>query len=178
MIIPQNYLYNGKVSNLNTRPAWGLLVVGAVIVIALLLSPLWIDRVVETENSNVSSGPFPPAFNELSNEAREMYNNLYGADRQRAIDLVGARLADPVSGRVMEVYTTEPGLQVYSGNFLTGKDSDIGKGGKPYIARGAICLETQHFPDSPNKPHFPTTVLRPSQTYVTTTTFAFTTKAP
>jgi aldose 1-epimerase len=89
-----------------------------------------------------------------------------------------ARLGDPVSGRVMEVYTTEPGLQVYSGNFLTGKDSDIGKGGKPYGVRGAICLETQHFPDSPNQPHFPSTVLNPGQRFRSVTIFRFAPKFP
>ncbi len=89
-----------------------------------------------------------------------------------------ARLADPVSGRAMEVYTTEPGLQVYSGNFLTGKDMDIGKGGKPYPVRSAICLETQHFPDSPNHPHFPSTVLNPGQTFRSVTIFRFTPKFP
>src|SRR2546430_12768721 len=62
-----------------------------------------------------------------------------------------ARLADPASGRVMEVYTTEPGMQLYTGNFNTGKPpADVGKGGKPYNFREAVCLETQHFPDSPN----------------------------
>ena len=89
-----------------------------------------------------------------------------------------ARLADPVSGRVLEVYTTEPGVQVYSGNFLTGKDSDIGKGGKPYPIRSAICLETQHFPDSPNHPHFPSTVLNPGQTFRSVTIFRFSPKFP
>jgi aldose 1-epimerase len=89
-----------------------------------------------------------------------------------------ARLADPLSGRVMEVYTTEPGLQVYSGNFLTGRDNDIGKGGKPYTVRGAICLETQHFPDSPNHPHFPSTVLNPGQTFRSVTIFRFAPKFP
>ena len=89
-----------------------------------------------------------------------------------------ARLADPVSGRVMEVYTTEPGMQVYSGNFLTGKDSDIGKGGKAYSVRGAICLETQHFPDAPNHPHFPTTVLNPEQWFRSVTLFRFAPRLP
>ncbi len=84
-----------------------------------------------------------------------------------------ARLADPISGRTMEVYTTEPGMQFYSGNFLTGKDSDIGKGGKPYTRRSAVCLETQHFPDSPNRPEFPTTVLTPGQWFRSVTVYRF-----
>ena len=84
-----------------------------------------------------------------------------------------ARLSEPVTGRVMEVFTTEPGLQVYTANSLTGKGTDIGKGGKPYGSRSAICLETQHFPDSPNQPRFPSTVLNPGQEYRSTTVYRF-----
>jgi aldose 1-epimerase len=71
----------------------------------------------------------------------------------------------------MEVWTTEPGLQFYSGNFLNGKD--IGKGGKPYPFRGAFCLEAQHFPDSPNRPEFPSVVLKPGSTYQQKTMYKF-----
>jgi aldose 1-epimerase len=83
------------------------------------------------------------------------------------------RVYDPTSGRVMEVTTTEPGVQFYTANNM---GTVKGKSGKTYKQHDAFCLETQHFPDSPNKPHFPSTVLRPNQTYVTTTTFAFTTR--
>lgn len=83
-----------------------------------------------------------------------------------------AIVKSPKTGIVMEVYTTEPGLQFYSGNFLTGVDKD-GKGGKSYPFRSAFCLETQHFPDSPNQPNFPSTVLKPGQTYSTSTTYKF-----
>lgn len=76
------------------------------------------------------------------------------------------------TGIKMEVYTTEPGLQFYSGNFLTGADQD-GKGGKSYPHRSAICLETQHFPDAPNHPNFASTVLKPGETYKTSTTYKF-----
>jgi aldose 1-epimerase len=77
-----------------------------------------------------------------------------------------ARLADPHSGRVMEVLTTEPGLQFYSGNKLSGTPPrDRGKGGRLYGRRDALCLEPQHFPDSPNHPHFPSTMLRPGERY-------------
>jgi aldose 1-epimerase len=82
-----------------------------------------------------------------------------------------AEVHEPKTGRVMEVWTTEPGLQFYTGNFLDG--SFHGKGGKPYPFRGAFCMETQHFPDSPNKPGFPTTVLKPGATYHTTTVYRF-----
>lgn len=82
-----------------------------------------------------------------------------------------AFLRDPVSGRMMEVLTTEPGLQFYSGNFLDG--TDMGKGGVVYEHRNGLCLETQHFPDSPNQPGFPSTVLRPGETYRSTTVYRF-----
>ena len=82
-----------------------------------------------------------------------------------------ARLEDPTSGRIMDVRTTEPGLQFYSGNFLDG--TMIGKSGKPYPHRSALCLETQHFPDTPNKPSFPSTLLTPGESYYTTTVYAF-----
>lgn len=88
-----------------------------------------------------------------------------------------ARVEEPNSGRVMEVYTTEPGLQFFSGNNLAGADPiDIGKGSKPYEFRGAFCLETQHFPDSPNKPNFPSTVLNPGDTFESSTIYKFSTK--
>ena len=84
---------------------------------------------------------------------------------------LAARVAEPTSGRVMEVTTTEPGVQFYTGNFLDG--TIVGRGGKTYGKRAGFCLETQHFPDSPNKPAFPSVVLRPGQTYKTTTQYAF-----
>lgn len=84
---------------------------------------------------------------------------------------LAARVQEPVTGRVMEVHTTEPGVQLYTGNHLDG--SFAGKGGTRYGKRSALCLETQHFPDSPNKPDFPSTVLRVGDTYRTTTIHRF-----
>ena len=84
---------------------------------------------------------------------------------------LAARLVDPKTGRSMEVRTTEPGMQFYSGNKLDGSMS--GKGGHVYRARTGLCLETQHFPDSPNKPNFPSTVVRPGERYQSTTVFKF-----
>jgi aldose 1-epimerase len=84
---------------------------------------------------------------------------------------LAAIVKEPISGRVMEVFTTEPGLQFYSGNFLDG--NDIGKDGKKYGYRSAFCLEAQHFPDSPNQPSFPSTVLRPGETYKQKTIYKF-----
>ncbi len=82
-----------------------------------------------------------------------------------------ARVLEPESGRILEVYTSEPGVQFYGGNFLNGETP--GKKGKSYDFRGAFCLETQHFPDSPNKKQFPTTLLEPEEEYWTTTVYAF-----
>jgi len=82
---------------------------------------------------------------------------------------LAARLRDPTSGLALEVLTTEPGLQLYSGNFLDG--SDVGKGGAVYGYRNGLCLETQHFPDSPNRLEFPSTVLRPGETYESETVY-------
>lgn len=81
-----------------------------------------------------------------------------------------ADLYEPASGRRMRVLTTEPGVQIYTAIHLRGVN---GKGGKTYNPYGGVCLETQHFPDSPNKPHFPTTVLRPGETFRSTTIYAF-----
>lgn len=84
---------------------------------------------------------------------------------------LAARVREPSSGRVMEVFTTEPGVQFYTGNFLDG--TIVGKQGKVYHRRYGFCLETQHFPDSPNKPAFPSVVLRPSMQYRSTTIYRF-----
>jgi aldose 1-epimerase len=84
---------------------------------------------------------------------------------------IAAQVHEPGSGRVMEVYTTEPGIQFYSGNFLDG--GNVGKGGTPYEQRSGFCLETQHFPDSPNKPDFPSTVLRPGERFESMTIYKF-----
>jgi aldose 1-epimerase len=82
-----------------------------------------------------------------------------------------ARVTDPDSGRVLEVDTSEPGVQFYSGNFLSSEI--VGKGGRTYGRRSGFCLETQHFPDSPNKPEFPSTILRPGEQYRSRTIYRF-----
>ena len=84
---------------------------------------------------------------------------------------MAASVYEPLSGRTMEVWTTEPGMQLYTGNFLDG--SIVGKGGQRYGRRAGLCLETQHFPDSPNHPAFPSTVLRPGERFQSRTMFAF-----
>lgn len=102
------------------------------------------------------------------------YDHCFILDRAGRKGLVpAARLADPGSGRVMEIETTEPGLQFYSGNFLDGRLR--GAHGQAYDQGAGLCLETQHFPDSPNRPEFPSTVLRPGETFQSTTVHRFST---
>jgi aldose 1-epimerase len=83
--------------------------------------------------------------------------------------ILAAAMCEPTSGRVLKVFTTEPGIQFYAGNFLDG--TLYGTSGRAYRQGDGLALETQHFPDSPNQPHFPSTVLRPGETYETTTIF-------
>ncbi len=87
---------------------------------------------------------------------------------------LAASVYEPTTGRMMEIRTTEPGIQFYCGNFLDGRLQ--GKSGKPYVRRGGFCLETQHYPDSPNQPNFPSCILKPGEEYKTTTVFRFSTK--
>src|SRR6266704_1143517 len=86
-------------------------------------------------------------------------------------EYLAARVLEPASGRVLEVWTTEPGVQFYTGNFLDGKT--LGKGGIAYPKRSAFCLETQHFPDSPNQPKFPSVVVNPGERLHTITKYQF-----
>ena len=107
------------------------------------------------------------------------YDHNYVLNKTGDAMSFAARLHDPSSGRVMEVYTTEPGVQFYSGNNLTGEAGDprdVGKSGKFHAVWGGVCLETQHFPDSPNHSNFPTTVLNPGQWFTSTTIFKFSPK--
>jgi aldose 1-epimerase len=100
------------------------------------------------------------------------YDHNWVLDRDPGTGLqVAARARDPKSGRVLTVSTTQPGLQFYSGNSIDG--SLVGTSGRMYRQGDAFALETQHFPDSPNHPHFPTTVLRPGQTFASSTVFGF-----
>lgn len=100
---------------------------------------------------------------------------LKRADTDANALVTAARLVAPKSGRVMEVHTTEPGLQFYSGNFLNGRL--VGKSGHAYQYRYGLALETQHFPDTPNQPQFPTTLLEPGQVYRSQTQYRFSTLA-
>lgn len=99
------------------------------------------------------------------------YDHNWVLDKKGNEMSLAATVSEPESGRQMEVWTTEPGVQFYGGNFMSGKD--IGKQGKTYAFRGAFCFETQHFPNSPNQPSFPSVVLEPGATYQQTCIYKF-----
>ncbi len=101
------------------------------------------------------------------------HNWVLASDNPGGLRLA-AELWEPKSGRLLTITTTEPGIQFYSGNFLD--NTLVGKGGKTYPQYSALCLETQHFPDSPNHLHFPTTTVRPGETYTSQTVYRFSTK--
>jgi len=102
------------------------------------------------------------------------YDHNYVLNSGGGTMALAAKVYEPTSGRVMEIHTTEPGVQFYSGNFLDG--SITGKSGKVYNKHYGFCLETQHFPDSPNKPLFPSVVLRPGEKYAHETIHKFYTR--
>jgi aldose 1-epimerase len=99
------------------------------------------------------------------------YDHNFVLSRRASGLFHAARVLDPQSGRTLDISTTEPGLQFYSGNFLDG--TITGKMGHVYGHRSGLVLETQHFPDSPNQPTFPSTILRPKEEYRSRTVFAF-----
>jgi aldose 1-epimerase len=136
------------------------------------------------ELKSVESTPFDfrkaTAVGARINADDEQIHLGHGYDHNWVLDSGGGKLAeaaevyDPGSGRVLKVLTDQPGIQFYTGNFLDG--SIKGKGGTPYGLHAALCLETQHFPDSPNHPDFPSTELRPGQRYHTVTVYSFSTR--
>jgi aldose 1-epimerase len=119
----------------------------------------------------------PHAVGERIDSNYEQLKLGIGYDHNWVLDHKPGELApaatayDPTTGRVMEVFTTEPGVQFYTGNFLDG--TLTGKSGKAYVHRGGLCFESQHFPDSPNHPSFPTTILEPGKTFHSTTVYRF-----
>jgi aldose 1-epimerase len=135
------------------------------------------------ELRNVEGTPFdfrqPHAIGERIGSSDEQivlgggYDHNFVLNRNGDGLSLAARVTEAKSGRVMEVSTTEPAIQFYTGNFLDG--TLHGKGGKVYARRSALCLETQHYPDSPNHPDFPTTELKPGGRYHTTTVYRFST---
>lgn len=116
----------------------------------------------------------------IGHDLKQIGNTPTGYDHNFVINgkagelRLAARMYDPASGRVMEIHTTQPGIQFYDGNLL---DASItGKGGKVYVKHYGFCLETQHFPDAPNQPNFPSTVLRPGEEYQEVTVHRFSTR--
>jgi aldose 1-epimerase len=99
------------------------------------------------------------------------YDHNFILKTSNTIATPAVEVYEPKTGRVMEVFTDQPGVQLYTGNFLDG--TITGKGGKVYNQRYGFCLETQHYPDSPNKPNFPNVTLKPGQRFATTTIFKF-----
>ncbi|HET9373108.1 MAG TPA: aldose epimerase family protein [Vicinamibacterales bacterium] len=133
------------------------------------------------EIAAVEGTPFdfrtPTAIGARINQDHEQLKRGKGYDHNWVLTRQGdglmpaARVVDPASGRTLDISTTEPGIQFYSGNFLDG--TLTGKSSKTYAHRSGLCLETQHYPDSPNQPTFPSTVLRPGQEYRSQTVFRF-----
>jgi aldose 1-epimerase len=133
------------------------------------------------ELASVQGTPFdfrkPVAIGKRIDADHPQLANGKGYDHNWVLNRTGsglqlaARVVDPASGRTLEVRTTEPGMQFYAGNFLDGTLK--GKGGQVYKRRSGFCLETQHFPDSPNQPKFPSTTLKPGQEYRSQTVFTF-----
>jgi aldose 1-epimerase len=101
------------------------------------------------------------------------YDHNFVVNGRAGVLRLAARASEPKTGRVMEVWTTEPGVQLYTGNFLFPDGPGAGKGGKTYARRHGFCLETQHYPDSPNRPEFPSTVLRRGGRFRSTTVYKF-----
>jgi aldose 1-epimerase len=128
----------------------------------------------------VAGTPFdftsPRAIGERIAQVEGGYDHDFVLRRGGGTLILAARVEEPESGRAMEVWTDQPGIQLYTGNFLDG--TVVGKGGKAYQKHFAFCLETQHFPDSPNHPNFPSTVLRPGEVYRTVSAYKFSVGVP
>jgi aldose 1-epimerase len=148
------------------------------------ITPINKNQIPTGEIVDVKDTPFD--FTELTEIGKnidaddEVLANGYGYDHNWVINgeedelKFCAEVVEPEFGVVMEVFTTEPGVQLYTGNFLD--KSDVGREGVGYGRREAFCLETQHFPDSPNKPHFPSTILKPADKFVSQSVYKFGTK--
>jgi aldose 1-epimerase len=145
------------------------------------------DRLIPTDIAPVDGTPMdfrtPRRIGDRLRSPDEQLRHARGYDHAWVLDTDGdpglrlaARVSAPESGRVLEVLTDQPSVQFYSGNFLDG--SVVGRRGRMYRQSDGLCLETQHFPDSPNRPEFPSTVLRPGERYNTGTVFRFGASSP
>ena len=145
------------------------------------ITPVDATLIPTGELKSVEGTPFdfrkPTAIGARIDDNQEQLNFGKGYDHNFVLNhkssawSLAARVTEPSSARVLEVLTTQPGLQFYTGNFLDG--TIHGKGGKVYGRRAAFCMETQHFPDSPNHSKFPSTVLKPGERYQSTTVYRF-----
>lgn len=153
---------------------------------------IYADRYIPTDETNIPLGelapvegtPFdfrsPTTIGERIEGDDVQLENGFGYDHTYVLNKEGGGLElavevyEPETGRVMEVLTTEPGVQLYTGNHLNG--NFVGRGDVTYERRSAFCLETQHYPDSPNQPDFPSTELRPGETFNSTTVYRFSTR--
>ena len=142
------------------------------------------DKFVAVDDESIPTGELPAvkgtvmdftAQHAISDRIQDLtnkpqgYDHCYVLNNQTGKLALAAKVKDPSSGRVMEIYTTEPGIQFYTGNYLDGSE-----GGNGHKQHEAFCLETGHYPDAPNQPKFPSTVLRPGETYKSTTVHKFT----
>ena len=149
-------------------------------------TPADAEAIPTGEIASVAGTPFdfrrPRTLGERIDTDHPQIRSSGGYDVNYVLDGAGGELAlaatvfEPTSGRVMDVLTDQPGVQLYTGNHLDG--SLVGTNGITYPRHSGLCLETQHFPNSPNEPSFPSTVLRPGQTYATTTVYRFGTRSP
>jgi aldose 1-epimerase len=150
-------------------------------------TPVDADRIPTGELRDVSGTPFdftaPTRIGARIDDDDDQLVSAGGYDHNWVLDVAAseapvpvALLASPASGRLLEVSTTEPGVQLYTGNSLA--PNTVGKSGARYGPRSGVCLETQHFPDSPNKPHFPSVTLRAGERYRSTTVYGFATLTP
>ena len=154
------------------------------IINASKFTPVTVGLIPTGELRSVRGTPFDfttaHSIGERVNSAEEQmifgggYDHNWVLDNQSGTLALAATVHDPTTGRIIEVFTTEPGLQFYCGNFLDGKLT--GKSGKKYEFRNGFCLETQHYPDSPNQPLFPSTILKPGQMSKSTTVYRFSAK--